>query len=88
MGNFLVRSKNLTKEFSKLKDRIQVRLEGWQSKLLSKAGKATLIRSVALSIPVYNMATFKIPKGVCESFDAIVRVFGGKLNRVLINIWL
>lgn len=34
-----------------------------------------LIRSVTQSIPVYTMATFKVPKGVCERLDVIVRRF-------------
>ena len=64
-----------TKEFAKLKQRLQLRLEGWQSKLLSKAGKATLIRSVAQSIPVYTMSTFRLPVEVCKAFDTLVRNF-------------
>lgn len=75
LGNSLVMSRNLTKEFSKLKDRVQGKLEGWQSKLFLRVGKATLIRLVAFSILVYTMATFRIPKGVCNNLDAIVRHF-------------
>lgn len=75
LGNSLVMNKNLTKELSKVKDRVQRRLEGWQSKLLSNAGKATLIRSVVMSTPVYTMSTFRIPKSVCESLESMVRRF-------------
>lgn len=75
LGNSLILSKNQTKEFAKLRERVQRRLEGWQSQLLSKAEKATLIRSVVQAMPIYSMATFRIPKGVCESLDAIVRRF-------------
>lgn len=62
LGSLLLVGKWRSKAFSKLKNRIQGRLEGLQSKVLSKAAKATLIRSVALSIPVYTMSTFRIPK--------------------------
>lgn len=75
LGNSLIQSRNQTREFAKLRDRIQRRLEGWQSKLLSKAGKETLIKSVAQAIPIYSLSTFRVPKSVCDSLDSIVRRF-------------
>lgn len=75
LGNALILWRNNRRNFDRLRDQLQVRLEGWQSKLLSKAGKATLIKSVAQAIPVYSMSTFKILKGVCENMDAMVRRF-------------
>lgn len=44
LGNSLIFVKSGMKEFGKLRDRIQGRMEGWQSQLLSKACKSTLIR--------------------------------------------
>lgn len=34
-----------------------------------------LITPVVQAIPTYLMVTFKLKKGVCEDFDAIVRKF-------------
>lgn len=75
IGNKLVIGKNKSKEFNRLKERLQVRLEGWRSQLLSRARKATLIKAVAQAMPVYTMATFLVPKGVCKEMDAIIRRF-------------
>ncbi|KAH7510783.1 hypothetical protein FEM48_ZijujUnG0088600 [Ziziphus jujuba var. spinosa] len=50
-------------------------LVGWQSHLLSRAGKATLIRTVAQAIPIYTMSTFMVPKGVPRQMDSIIKRF-------------
>lgn len=46
--------------FNFLKDRVWDRIEGWHTKLLSKAGKSVLIRSVAQAVPSYCMSCFFI----------------------------
>lgn len=73
--NTLIMVKNRRKKFNKLKDRVQTPLEGWQSKLLSKAGKATLIKAVVQDILVYTMSTFKISKGKYKDLYSMVRRF-------------
>lgn len=75
LGNRLIFGRNKSKEFSILKDRLQARLERWQSQLLSKAGKATLIKAVAQALPIYTMATFLVLKGVCNEMNAMVKHF-------------
>ncbi|KAH7533562.1 hypothetical protein FEM48_Zijuj04G0144400 [Ziziphus jujuba var. spinosa] len=75
LGNSLLLGKNRSKEFSKLKEKLQNTLEGWKSKVLSKAGKATLIKSVAQAGPVYTMSTFKIPNSLCNEMDTAIRRF-------------
>ena len=52
--------------FGFLKDRLRKRLSSWQSKLLSRAGKSILIRTVAQALPTYNMSVFLIPPSVLE----------------------
>lgn len=84
--NNLVFGRNKSKEFGRLKDRIQNRLEGWQTQLLSRVGKETLIKSVIQASVVYSMSTFHIPKKVCKAMDTIVQKFwwsGSNSNRFL-----
>lgn len=44
--------------FRYLKDRVYQKIQGWNSKLLSRAGKAVMIRNVAQMIPSYTMSCF------------------------------
>ena len=49
--------------------------EGWQSKLLSMAGRVTLIKSVSSTIPNYIMQTSFLPTKPCHAIDRIHRNF-------------
>lgn len=75
LRNQLMFSQNKIKEFICLKDRVFLKLEGWSKHLLSKAGKATLIKSVIQAIPTYTMSTYRVPTGVGNDLDALVRKF-------------
>lgn len=75
LGNSLVLGRNKSKEFGRLKERIHKQLEGWDRNLLSKTGKAVLIKSVIQSIPTYTMATFKVPSSICRDMDKLVKKF-------------
>lgn len=61
---------------------MQARVEGWKSRLLSRAKKVKLIKAVAQAIPVYSMSTFKLLLEICKDLDALVCEFwwGTKLN--------
>ncbi|KAL6184978.1 hypothetical protein ACLB2K_041113 [Fragaria x ananassa] len=61
--------------FRGIDKRLESHLQGWQSKLLSKAGKFVLVKAVAHAIPVYSMSVFKLPKGVWRGFQAKVAKF-------------
>ena len=57
--------------FEYIKKKVWSRIQGWQEKLLSKAGKEILIKAVAQSIPTYAMSCFDLTKGLCDELSMI-----------------
>lgn len=55
--------------------KIQNKLASWKAKLLSRAGRLTLIKSVLNSLPIYFMSMFKMPKAVALSIVKMQRRF-------------
>lgn len=64
--------------FRYLKDKAFQKIQSWSSKLLSRAGKAVMIRNVAQSIPSYTMSCFMIPKTLCQ--ERMMNAFWWKSN--------
>jgi len=52
---------------------VNSRLDGWKTKLLSRAGRVTLAQSVVFALPNYAMQNLWIPEGVCNQIDASIR---------------
>ncbi|KAJ4798488.1 RNA-directed DNA polymerase (reverse transcriptase)-related family protein [Rhynchospora pubera] len=61
--------------YQTLIDKVQGKLAGWKSSLLSRAGRVVLAASVLSTIPVYFMTVFKLPVWVIKSLDRIRRNF-------------
>ncbi|XP_028074331.1 uncharacterized protein LOC114276709 [Camellia sinensis] len=51
------------------------KLTGWKRRVLSFAGRVTLIKSVLSALPVYYMSLFKIPACVAKELDRIQASF-------------
>ena len=49
---------------------------GWKEKLISKAGREILIKTIGQAIPTYSMSLFKLPNAICD-----------KINSLLSNYW-
>lgn len=58
-----------------LLDRLNARLDGWKTNLLSMAGRVTLAKAVLNAIPFYRMQTTVLPKGVCQEIEKKIRRF-------------
>lgn len=68
--------KKLTKQlYIPLIEKFEGRLQGWQSKLLSRGGRLLLAQTVLSSIPVYYMICFLLPKWVISKIDRARRRF-------------
>jgi hypothetical protein len=61
--------------FKYLKDRIWKRFKGWMEMLLSVGGKDVLIKAVAQAIPTFSMSCFKLPRGLCDHINGLLRNF-------------
>ncbi|XP_062014459.1 uncharacterized protein LOC133730987 [Rosa rugosa] len=67
--------RNRTEPFAYIKERLSKKLEGWQGKLLSSAGKDLLIRVVAQALPSYAMSCFLLPRTLCDSLHQMCARF-------------
>ena len=72
--NFKLRGNRIA-DFQFLIDKLISKLQGWKARLLSQAGRTTLIKSILQSLPLYTFSCFKVPEYVCTKMDSIVRAF-------------
>ena len=75
LGNPLFSSRSRSKDFRFLHDKLESRLVGWRSKVLSWAGRATMIKAVASALPCYTFSTSDVPVSVCDKLDSTTRRF-------------
>lgn len=61
--------------FKHLKDRVWKRGQGWMEQSFSAGGKEILIKAVAQAIATYSMSCFKLPRGLCEHVNSVLRNF-------------
>ncbi|CAL5323657.1 unnamed protein product [Camellia sinensis] len=65
-------------------DTIKTRLTGWKRRLLSFAGRLTLIKSVLSNLPIYYLSLFRMPCGVVREIERLEASFlwgGNDLKR-------
>ncbi|XP_019159989.1 PREDICTED: uncharacterized protein LOC109156592 [Ipomoea nil] len=55
--------------FSYIEDKIRQRINSWNKKLLSQAGKEVLLKSVAQSMPTFSMSVFLLPTTLCTAIE-------------------
>lgn len=56
-------------------DRLKARMSGWYEKTLSLGGKKVLLKSVAMSLPVYAMSCFRLTKHQCKNITSAMSQF-------------
>lgn len=62
-------------DFNFVIDNLQNRLASWKGKLLNKAGRVTLVKSVLCVIPTYYMQLNWFPSSVCSQIDRMANNF-------------
>ena len=62
-------------EFAFILENSNCRLQSWKGKLLNKAGRLTLAKSILASIPICSMQSFWIPSSICKEIDKVTRRF-------------
>ena len=64
--------KNKKSSFNYIKERVWRKLQGWEERLLSQAGREILIKAVVQAISTYTMNCFKLPIGLCEEIEGFI----------------
>lgn len=75
LGLPIVVGRNKRAIFGFLKDKLQERVQGWDKKLLSKAGKEILLKTVAQALPNHSMFVFLLPIGLCKEIERVMCKF-------------
>ncbi|KAL3846296.1 hypothetical protein ACJIZ3_003699 [Penstemon smallii] len=75
LGLPMVLGKSKKEVFGYIRDKIWERVQGWNEKTLSKAGKEILIKAVLQAIPTYVMGCFKLPKTFIHELETLISSF-------------
>ena len=75
LGLPAVVGRNKTESLNYIKERVWSKLQGWKEKLLSQAGREILLKAVVQAIPTFAMSCFKLPGGLCDEIEALIRKF-------------
>lgn len=70
LPNIMTRNKSVVLGF--LKDRIRKRLSSWDGKLMSKASKEILLKTVIQALPTYAMNVFLLPIQMCKEIEQLM----------------
>jgi len=49
------------------------KLQGWEEKLLSQAGREVLLKVVIQAIPTYTMGCYKLPVSLCNEIKSLIK---------------
>lgn len=76
LPNILGRKKSILLGF--LKEKVKAAIQNWDGKCVSKAGKETLIKTVAQALPTYAMSVFLLPMEIIKDFERCLAKFWWK----------
>ena len=67
--------KGKKESFNYIKEKVWRKLQGWEAKLLSQAGREVLLKAIIQAIPTYTMGRFKLPLGLCNEIETLIKKF-------------
>lgn len=66
--------------FNFVKEQVWKRIQGWSEKIISRAGKAVLIRNVAQAILTYCISCFLLLKSLCQEIEKMMNIYWWSTN--------
>ncbi|XP_019194865.1 PREDICTED: uncharacterized protein LOC109188687 [Ipomoea nil] len=83
LGQYLglpsILGRNKIATFRYIEEKIRERIGSWQHKLLSKAGKEILLKSIAQSLPIFTMSIVLLPIRICDTLEKLSTAIGGEV---------
>ena len=73
LPSFVGRKKKAS--FNFIKEKVWRKLLGWEEKLLSQARREILIKAIVQAIPTYTISCFKLPIGLSNELESLIRKF-------------
>ncbi|XP_057446239.1 uncharacterized protein LOC130738288 [Lotus japonicus] len=73
LGISLLKGRVTRDLFLPIMEKISARLASWKTRMLNRAGKLCLAKSVLTSIPVYTMQSLWLPQTMCDFMDKKIR---------------
>ena len=73
LPSFVGRKKKAS--FDYIKEKVWKKLQGWEEKLLSQAVREFFIKAELQAISTYSMNYFKLPLGLCNDLESLIRKF-------------
>ncbi|XP_019198078.1 PREDICTED: uncharacterized protein LOC109191859 [Ipomoea nil] len=64
-----------TAVFKYIEGNVRTRMGAWHNKLLSRAGKEVLLKSIAQSLPIFTMSVYLLPLRVCDTLEKLFNRF-------------
>ena len=75
LGLPAVVGRNKKASLNYIKERVWNKLQGWKEKLISQAGREVLLKAVVQAILTFVMGCFKLPSGLLNDIEMIIRKF-------------